>query len=111
MSVAAVARQRRAQLRHQRQMARRERRHADDVHVVLDRLARRLGGRREERADIHVEAEIREGRRDHLLAAVVAVLSHLGDQDARAASVVALEGLDQMAHLFDAGDVMPTSRL
>ena len=48
-------------------------------------------GRREERADIDVEAEIGEGGGDHLLAAVVAVLAHLGDEDARAAAVVALE--------------------
>ena len=46
-------------------------------------LVRRL----EHRADGHVEAEIGKGGGDHLLAAVVAVLSHLGDEDARLAPV------------------------
>jgi len=36
-----------------------------DVDVVLDRLTRRLLGRREQRADIDVEAEIGKGGRDH----------------------------------------------
>ena len=53
--------------------------------------------RREQRADVDVEAEIGEGRGDHLLAAVVAVLAHLGDEDARPAPVVALERLDERA--------------
>ena len=52
-------------------------------------------GRREEGADVDVEAEVGEGGGDHLLAAVVAVLAHLGDEDARAPAVVDLEGLDQ----------------
>ena len=63
-----------------------ERRDADDVHVALDRLPRGFLRRREQRADHDVEAEILERRRDHLLAAVVAVLAGLGDQDARAAA-------------------------
>ena len=37
-----------------------ERGHADDVHVVLHRLARGFGGRREQRPDVDVEAEIGE---------------------------------------------------
>ena len=52
-----------------------------------------LGRRGEQRADIDVEAEIGEGGGDHLLAAVVPVLAHLGDEDARAPAVVLLEGL------------------
>ena len=93
--------ERRLQVRHQRQVAGRQRRHADDVHVVLDRLARRLVGRREQRADVDVEAEVGERRGDHLLAAVVAVLAHLGDEDARAAAVVLVERLDQLQDLAD----------
>ena len=58
-------------------------------------------GRREQRADVDVEAEIGEGRGDHLLAAVVAVLADLGDQDARPAAVVGLERLDQLLHARD----------
>ena len=58
-------------------------RDADDVDVVVDRLLGRLAGRLEQGADVDVEAEVGEGGGDHLLAAVVAVLAHLGDQDAR----------------------------
>ena len=57
-------------------------------------------GRGEERADIDVEAEIGEGRGDHLLAAVVPVLAHLGDENARSPAVVVLELLDQSADLL-----------
>jgi hypothetical protein len=76
------------QLRDQRQVARGERADADDVHIVLDGLAGALLGRLEQRADVDVEAEVGKRRRDDLLAAVVAVLAHLGDQDARAAAFV-----------------------
>ena len=69
------------QLGHEREVAGGERRHADDVHVGLDRLAGDLAGRLEQRADVDVEAEVGERGGDHLLAAVVAVLAHLGDQD------------------------------
>ena len=44
---------------------------------------RDLFGRREQRADLDVEAEVGEGGGDDLLAAVVAVLAHLGDENAR----------------------------
>ena len=44
-------------------------------------------GRLEQRADVDVEAEVGERGGDHLLAAVVAVLAHLGDQDARPAAL------------------------
>ena len=77
-------------------MSRRERRDADDVHVILDRLAGGLLRRREERADIDIEAEIGESRGDHLLAAVVAVLAHLRDQDARSSPVARGEGRRQV---------------
>ncbi len=69
----------------------RERRDADDVDVLLDRLAGRLLRRCEERADLHPETEIGEGRGDDLLAAVVAVLAYLGDQDRRRAAFVPLK--------------------
>ena len=67
------------------------------MHVVLDRLAGGLVGGGKQRADIDVEADVGEGRRDHLLAAIVAVLADLGDQDARAAAFGLLERLDQRA--------------
>ena len=71
------------------------------MHVVLDRLPRGFGRRREQRADIDIEAEIGECARDHLLAAVVAVLADLGDQDARAAALVLLEFGDELLHAFE----------
>src|SRR3954470_4532097 len=64
--VAAVALQLRLELRHEGQVGGGERGDADDVDVVLDRLAGGLGGGREERPDVDVEAEIGEGRGDHL---------------------------------------------
>jgi hypothetical protein len=57
------------------------------VHIVLHRLAGGLLRRLEERADVDVEAQVGKRGGDHLLAAVVAVLAHLGDQDARAAAL------------------------
>ena len=85
--VAAGLGQRRLQRRQQREVARRERRDADDVHVVVDRLLGDLLGRGEQRPHVDVEAHVGERRDDHLLAAVVAVLAHLGDQDARTPSL------------------------
>ena len=64
------------------------------MHVVLDRLSRRLVGRGEQRPDVHVEAQIGEGGGYHLLAAVVAILADLGDQDARTPAVALDESLD-----------------
>src|SRR4051794_18831803 len=96
--VAGVALELRLELRHEGQVGGGERGDADDVDVVLDRLASGLGRGREERPDVDVEAEVRERRGDHLLAAVMAVLAHLGDEDARAPAVVLLEGLDEGAH-------------
>jgi hypothetical protein len=92
-------------------MACRQRGDADDMDVVLDRLPRRFVGGREERPDIDVEAEIGEGRGDHLLAAVVPVLAHLGDEDARAAAIGLLEGFVIICTRLTAGFMVPTSRL
>src|SRR5262249_43929299 len=57
----------------------------------FDRLARRFRRRREKWSDIDVEAEIGKRRGDHLLAAVMAVLANLGNEDARAAAFGLLE--------------------
>src|ERR1017187_10694738 len=54
------------------------------MNIVLDRMTRNFARRLEQWADIHVETDIREGRCDYFCAAVVAVLAHLGNQDARA---------------------------
>ena len=74
---------------------------AEDMHVVLDRLPRGFVGGGEQRPDIDVEADIGKGRGDHLLAAVVAVLADLGDENARPAALGFLEGIDQRLHFFD----------
>src|SRR5580692_11470431 len=98
------------QFRHQRQMRGGERGHAQNVHVVLDRLARGFGGGCEQRADVDVETEIGKGGGDDFLAAVVAVLADLGDQDARAAAFVVLELGDEFLHPFDGvrhADLLP----
>ena len=79
------------QRRHQREVAGGQRRDADDVHVGLHRLPGDLLRRLEQRADVDVEAEVGERGGDDLLPAVVAVLAHLGDQDARAAALGLLE--------------------
>ena len=81
-------RQRGLELGDERQVAGGQGRHADDVHVGLDRLAGDLGGGLEQRADVDVEAEIGEGRGDDLLPAVVAVLADLGDEDPRLPAMV-----------------------
>ena len=71
--------------------------------VGLDGLAGDLGGRLEQRTDVDVEAEVGERRGDDLLAAVVAVLADLGDEDPRLAAVIDGELLDEGAHLGDVG--------
>ena len=91
--------QRRLELGHEREVAGGERRHADDVDVGLDGLAGDLLRRLEQRADVDVEAEVGERRGDDLLAAVVAVLAHLGDEDARPAALGLGELVDERAHL------------
>ena len=82
------------QLRHERLVAGRLARHADDVDVVLDGGPGDLLGRLEQRAEVDVEAEVGEGGADHLGAAVVAVLAHLGHEQARPAALLLGEGRD-----------------
>ena len=55
------------ELRNEREGTGGERRHADNVHVVLDRLARGFGRRRKQRTDVDVETEIGERRGDNLI--------------------------------------------
>ena len=86
-----------------------QRGHPDDVHVRLDGLAGHLGRGLEQRADVHVEAEVGEGGGDHLLAAVVAVLAHLGDQDARPAALGLLEGVHQASRVRSTDGDSPAS--
>ena len=75
--------------------------------VVLDRLTRGLGRRGEERADVDVEAEIRKVAEAITLAAVVPILPHLGDEEARPAAVIVLERLHEPAHALHAVGHLP----
>ncbi len=98
--VGAEVGQRLLQRGDQRQVTGGQRVHADDVHVGVDRLLGDLLRRGEQRADVDVEAHVGEGGDDDLLAAVVAVLAHLGDQDARATTLVLGELLGRGEHLL-----------
>ena len=69
------------------------------MHVGLDGLACSFGRGLEQRADVDVPTQIGERRGDDLLAAVVAVLAHLGQQDAGATAVCDLERIDLGAHV------------
>src|SRR5215472_19197421 len=73
-------------------------RDADDVDVVLDRLAGGFLRCLEQRADIDVEPDIGKGGGDDLGAAVMPILAELGDEHARPASLFARESLDFALH-------------
>src|SRR5207248_733201 len=90
----ALALQRLDQRRHQRLVRRRLARYADDMDIVLDRLAGGFFRRLEQGPDIDVEADIGKGGGDDLGAAVMAVLAELDDQHARAPSLLPREGFD-----------------
>src|SRR5262245_15266105 len=81
-------------LRHERLVPARLGGDPDHVHVVLDRLAGDLLRGLEEHPDVDVEAEVGEGGRDHLGAAVVPVLAELRDQQPRTSPVRGGEGVD-----------------
>ena len=99
--VAAKFFQRILEFGHQCQVASGQRRGADDVDVMIGGQPGDLVRSLEHRPDGYVETEIGEGGGDHLLAAVVAVLSHLGDQDARLGTVSALKRVDLVLHPID----------
>src|ERR1700730_8044610 len=90
----AFAFQRLDQRRHQRLVRRRLARHADDVHIILDRLPGSFFRRLEQRPDIDVEADIGKGGGDDLGAAVVPILAELDHQHARPPAFLAGETLD-----------------
>ena len=83
---------------HERQVACRQGRNPEHVDVFGDRAIRDLLRGGEERADPDVEAEVGEGRGDHLLAPVVPVLPDLRDQDGRLAAGILGEGGREPGH-------------
>src|SRR5574343_272716 len=105
--VGALRLQRLDDLRHQRLVTGGQRRAADGMDVVFDRLAGGFFRRLEQRPHVDVETEVGIGGGDHLGAAVVAVLAELGDHDARATTFFFGElgdiGLDLFPafHAFD----------
>ncbi len=112
MSGRPDGRERGAERRDERQVTGGQRARSDEVHVVLDGGPRGLLRRLEERPDVDVEAQVGERRRDDLLPAVVPVLPHLRDEDARATSLATEERLrPRRARAVTAVDVSPTSPL
>ena len=89
------------QLRHESLMSCGQRRHADDVHIALHREARYFAWSLEERTDIHVKANVGQCRGNHLGAAIVPILPHLGDQDARPAALFLFEFDDHLARFLE----------
>ena len=88
-------------LRHERLVSGRERRDADDVHVVLDGLLGRLGRGLEQRSHIDVEADVGIAGGDYFGPPVMAVLTQLGDHDARLAAFLLGELLGHSLGLFE----------
>ena len=76
---------------------------ADGVDISIDGGTSGLLGGLEERTDIDIEAEIGETSGDDLGAAIVAVLTHLGDVDTRLTTSGGLEVLDL---LDDVGELV-----
>src|SRR5581483_875926 len=98
---AALLLQRGLQFRHGGEVCGGERGDAENVNVVLDGLPRSFVGGRKQRPDIDVEADIGKGGCNDLLAAVVAVLADLCNEDARSPAFCLLEGVDQRLYLLD----------
>src|SRR3954471_4541140 len=79
----------------------RQRGDTENVHIVFDRLSRRFLGGGEQGPDIDVKADVGKSGGDHLLSAIVPVLSDLGDENAWPPALGVLERIDQRLHLFD----------
>ena len=101
--VAALVGQRLLQRREQGEVTGGQAADPDDVDVGVDRLLGDLLRRGEQRAHVDVEAHVGERADDDLLAAVVAVLAHLGDQDPRPPTLGLLERRGRVEHLLDEG--------
>ena len=84
--------------RHEREVARGERRDADDMNLGFGRKRRDFFRGCEQRADLDLESEVREGRGDDLLSAIMAILAHFGDEDPRSVAFVLGEGAGHRDH-------------
>ena len=65
---------------------------------MLGRKRRNLLGRCEQRANVDVESKIRERRGDDLLPAIMPILAHFGDEDARSMTLVLHERAGHCDH-------------
>ena len=88
-------------LRHKGQVACGERRNAHYMHVVLDGLLGGLFGSLEQRTHIDVEADVGIAGGDYFGPPVMAVLTQLGDHDARLAAFLLSELLGHSLGLFE----------
>ena len=66
---------------------------SNDMNIIVDGVLRRLFRRLEQRADIHIEADIGESCGDNYRAAIMAILAHFHHQHPRAAAFARSEGL------------------
>ena len=57
------------------------------MHIIIDRLSCDLLRSLEQATNIDVEAQVSEPARDYFSAAIVTILAHLGDKDARVATL------------------------
>src|SRR5215471_9898556 len=69
--------------------------------VVFHGLAGCFSWCGKKRSNVDIEAEVREGRCNHLLSAIVAILSDLRDQQARPSAFGNFECLNCGAHTLD----------
>ena len=73
---------------------------ADDMDIVLDRVASRFGGRPKEGPDIDIESEVCKGRGNHFYPPVMTVLSHLGYEHPRSTPKFCLKFFRTFAYRF-----------
>ena len=78
----------------------------DDIDAGLERQHHRLFRRLEQRAGHDIEAHVAKGRGDHVRAAIMPVLAHLGDEQLGFAPQTALDRLDAIDHLRPAAVVL-----
>mmetsp|Transcript_7682 Transcript_7682/g.12905 ORF Transcript_7682/g.12905 Transcript_7682/m.12905 type:complete len:637 (+) Transcript_7682:3-1913(+) len=76
---------------------------ADGVHISVDSLASNFLGGLEKRSNVDVKAEISKTSGDDLLATIVTVLAHLGDEETRTTTKLFSKAVDAVN---DRGDVV-----